>query len=229
MESCDLSPGLLQLWALQKSLNQSRCCLGCGLWRAQGSMHYVGCTLAPPGEYHWTVHVWRRCGLFVKMLWPLVIIITFLFFVTYVVSDGCVYVNLTAFSVSRCSCWDDNTAAVWCFVSMCRWEVLWIRRRRCTATRCQWMNSRDCSWHRWVHPLPCRHTWDGVGSLVLPCDLSELACGTWRLPRLACDSTLSYVFIGLWYHVVYLGWLVIPWGWLVVPWSLRANLGWWLE
>jgi len=22
-----------------------------------------GCTLAPPGEYHWTVHVWQWCGL----------------------------------------------------------------------------------------------------------------------------------------------------------------------
>jgi len=22
-----------------------------------------GCTLAPPGKYNWTVHVWRRCGL----------------------------------------------------------------------------------------------------------------------------------------------------------------------
>jgi len=25
------------------------------------------CTLAPPDEYHWTVHVWQWCG------WPLVI------------------------------------------------------------------------------------------------------------------------------------------------------------
>ena len=33
-----------------------------------------GCTLAPPGEYNWTVHVRRRCGLSVKLLWPLVII-----------------------------------------------------------------------------------------------------------------------------------------------------------
>jgi len=22
-----------------------------------------GCTLAPPGEYDWTIHVWQRCGL----------------------------------------------------------------------------------------------------------------------------------------------------------------------
>ena len=31
-------------------------------------------TLAPPGEYDWTVHVRRRCGIFVKLLWPLIII-----------------------------------------------------------------------------------------------------------------------------------------------------------
>jgi len=24
---------------------------------------YMGCTLAPPGEYDWTVHVRRRCSL----------------------------------------------------------------------------------------------------------------------------------------------------------------------
>jgi len=32
----------------------------------------VGCTLAPPGEYDWTVRLWRQCGLYVKSLWPLV-------------------------------------------------------------------------------------------------------------------------------------------------------------
>ena len=37
--------------------------LGFGLGRAQESMYWVGCTLAPPDEYHWTVHVRRRCGL----------------------------------------------------------------------------------------------------------------------------------------------------------------------
>jgi len=35
----------------------------------------MGCTLAPPGEYNWTVHVWRRCGLFVRLLWPLVVVV----------------------------------------------------------------------------------------------------------------------------------------------------------
>ena len=29
-----------------------------------------------PGEYDWTVHVRRRCGLFVKLLWPLVLTAT---------------------------------------------------------------------------------------------------------------------------------------------------------
>jgi len=33
------------------------------------------CILALPGEYDWTVHERRRCGLFVKLLWPLVLII----------------------------------------------------------------------------------------------------------------------------------------------------------
>jgi len=59
-------------WAVQKWLNRSRC-LGCGLQWAQGSMSYIGCTLAQPGKYGWTVQVRRRCGLFVKLLWSLVI------------------------------------------------------------------------------------------------------------------------------------------------------------
>jgi len=32
----------------------------------------LGSTLLPPGEYDWNVHVRRRCGIFVKLLWPLV-------------------------------------------------------------------------------------------------------------------------------------------------------------
>ena len=31
-----------------------------------------GCTLSPPGEYDWDVDVRWRCGLFVRLLWPLV-------------------------------------------------------------------------------------------------------------------------------------------------------------
>jgi len=46
-----------------KWLNQSRCHLGFRLGWAQGSMCWVGCTLVPPGEYHWKVHVQWRCGL----------------------------------------------------------------------------------------------------------------------------------------------------------------------
>jgi len=42
-------------------LNRLRCRLDCGLGWAQGSMHYMGCTLAPPDEYNWTVHVRRPC------------------------------------------------------------------------------------------------------------------------------------------------------------------------
>ena len=30
----------------------------------------MGVTLAPPGEYDWTLHVQQWCGLFVKLLWP---------------------------------------------------------------------------------------------------------------------------------------------------------------
>jgi len=40
-----------------------------GLWTRVGPGKHVldgGCTLAPPGEYGWTVHVGRRCGLSVK-------------------------------------------------------------------------------------------------------------------------------------------------------------------
>ena len=66
-----------------KRLHRSRCPSGCGLWWAQGIMYQIGihscqgtlpctatifvfvygCTLAPPGEYNWTVHVLRRYGL----------------------------------------------------------------------------------------------------------------------------------------------------------------------
>ena len=45
-----------------------------GLW-THGSMCYRGCTLAQPGKYDWTVHVWRRWGLCVKLFWPIIIII----------------------------------------------------------------------------------------------------------------------------------------------------------
>jgi len=64
-------------WAVQKWLNRSRCCLGCGLRWAQGSMCYVGCALAQPGEYDWIVHVWvgrieaAAMRPYVKLLWPL--------------------------------------------------------------------------------------------------------------------------------------------------------------
>ena len=37
--------------------------LGCGLRWAEGSMYYVGCTWVKPGEYDWSVHMWKRCGL----------------------------------------------------------------------------------------------------------------------------------------------------------------------
>ena len=50
------------------------------VWTQVGQRKHVlytqGCTLALPGEYEWTVHVRRRCGFFVKLLWPLVDIAT---------------------------------------------------------------------------------------------------------------------------------------------------------
>jgi len=41
------------------------------LWTRVGTRKHVlgiGCTLAQPGEYHWTVHVRQRWSLFVKLL-----------------------------------------------------------------------------------------------------------------------------------------------------------------
>jgi len=45
-----------------------------GLWtRVCPRKHAtLGCTLASAGEYNWTVHVWWRYGVSVKLLWPLV-------------------------------------------------------------------------------------------------------------------------------------------------------------
>jgi len=46
-----------------KRQNQSRCYLRCGLYQAQWSMYQMGCTLAQPGKFDWTVHMRQRCGL----------------------------------------------------------------------------------------------------------------------------------------------------------------------
>jgi len=46
-----------------------------GVWDSGGPKYAcIRCrwTLSPPGEYEWTVHIRRQCGLFVKLLWPLV-------------------------------------------------------------------------------------------------------------------------------------------------------------
>jgi len=58
-------------WAVQKRLNRLICRLGCGLGWAEGVQSYspgganmpshMG-TLAPPGEYDWTVHLRQQCG-----------------------------------------------------------------------------------------------------------------------------------------------------------------------
>ena len=68
------SVSLSHQWALQKWLNQSRCHLGWWLGWSEGSTSSIvfagganvptwAGTLAPPVEYDWTVHLWRRCGL----------------------------------------------------------------------------------------------------------------------------------------------------------------------
>jgi len=44
--------------AVQQKLNWSRCRVGYGLGWAQGSMCCMGWTLAQPGKYRRTIHVW---------------------------------------------------------------------------------------------------------------------------------------------------------------------------
>jgi len=81
-------------------LNKNECmneCLGRTLGWVQASVYYMGCILAPPGEYDWVVHVRRRRSLFVRLLWRLVIVtilhkILFITkFVAVVVSKGQYY------------------------------------------------------------------------------------------------------------------------------------------
>ena len=52
-------------WAVQKRLNRSGWSLGCGLLWVQGACIIDGGAhwRNLPGEYDWTVHVRRRCGL----------------------------------------------------------------------------------------------------------------------------------------------------------------------
>ena len=47
-----------------------------GVWTWVGPEKHVldGVTLAQPGEYNWTIHVQWEWGLFVRLLWPLVMI-----------------------------------------------------------------------------------------------------------------------------------------------------------
>ena len=51
-----------------------------------GGPRKQGCTLALPCEYDWTVHVRRRCGLFVKLLWRLVVFSFFSLFFLFLFS-----------------------------------------------------------------------------------------------------------------------------------------------
>jgi len=71
--TCPGMPHDILSWAVQKWLNRSRCCLGYELGWAQGSMCYMGCTLAQPGKYDWTIHVrwtWKNGWPF--WMWTLV-------------------------------------------------------------------------------------------------------------------------------------------------------------
>jgi len=56
-----------------------------GVWNRMGPKKHVldGVTLAQSGEYDWTVYMRLWCGLFVKLLWPLVVYFnTFIKFAT---------------------------------------------------------------------------------------------------------------------------------------------------
>ena len=64
---CDAQFGLWTRVGRKKSKIQSYSPGGANLPTWEG-------TLAPPDEYDWSVRLRRRCGLFVKLLWPLIII-----------------------------------------------------------------------------------------------------------------------------------------------------------
>jgi len=52
---CGLSVCWSRLWALQKRMNWSKCCLGWVAWNQRniGAIYYMGFILAPPGEHDW--------------------------------------------------------------------------------------------------------------------------------------------------------------------------------
>jgi len=50
--------GQVMQWRHSRFRGSKGCCHGNHFW-----LSIYGCTLAPPGEYDWTVHVWQRCGL----------------------------------------------------------------------------------------------------------------------------------------------------------------------
>jgi len=79
-------------WAVQKWLNWSICCLGCGLGWTEGSTSsivfnrwcqcaHMGGTLAPPGEYDWTLRLQQQSGLMLNYFYHmLLLIIIFMIF-----------------------------------------------------------------------------------------------------------------------------------------------------
>ena len=96
------------------------------------------CRLAQPAEYDWTVYVWWRCGLFVKLLWPLVSgrYKIFLPIVIFELSSTMLYARC-------CTYW------YWLFVNIVphnRVKLLLISESTCYGNpdNCQW--SRVCCW-----------------------------------------------------------------------------------
>ena len=69
-----------------KWLNRSRYCLGCGLRWAEWSMCYIEGTLAPPGEYDLTIHVWQWCVISSNYFDHLFVLVVFICFFVYFVS-----------------------------------------------------------------------------------------------------------------------------------------------
>jgi len=117
----------------KKWLNRSRCHLGWGLGWAQGTMYYVGCSLMPPSEYHWTVHVRRQCCLLSNYFGHLLLLS---------------YRLVVGFS-ERCHPWSVNNA-----LSQ-HWLTWLLLELTCSLLRqpSHALNRSWCCFLRWLHSL----------------------------------------------------------------------------